>query len=58
MDKKTGGKTGRKRKSNPADRKYSFRLNAEENTRFEQLLVESGARDSRCSLRNPSSRDR
>lgn len=45
MDKKTGGKTGRKRKSNPADRKYSFRLNAEENTRFEQLLVESGARD-------------
>ena len=45
MEKKTGARTGRKSKSNPADRKYSFRLNAEENTRFEQLLAESGARD-------------
>ena len=27
------------------DRKYSFRLNAEENTRFERLLADSGARD-------------
>lgn len=42
---KTGTRTGRKSKSNPADRKYSFRLNAEENTKFEQLLAESGARD-------------
>ena len=45
MEKKTGTRTGRKSKSNPADRKYSFRLNAEENTKFEQLLAESGARD-------------
>ena len=45
MEKKTGTRTGRKSKSNPADRKYSFRLNAEENTKFEQLLAESGERD-------------
>ena len=29
----------------PADYKYSFRLNAEENGRFERLFLESGARD-------------
>lgn len=45
MEKKTGTRTGRKSKSNPADRKYSFRLNADENTRFERLLADSGARD-------------
>ena len=45
MEKTTGKRTGRKPKSNPADRKYSFRLNAEENTRFERLLADSGARD-------------
>lgn len=36
---------GRKPKNDPADYKYSFRLNAEENTRFEKLLAESEARD-------------
>ncbi|WP_455606333.1 conjugal transfer protein MobA [Bacteroides sp.] len=45
MEKTTRAKTGRKPKSNPADRKYSFRLNADENTRFEKLLADSGARD-------------
>lgn len=43
MEKTT--RTGRKPKNDPADRKYSFRLNAEENTRFERLLADSGARD-------------
>ena len=42
MEKTTGTRTGRKPKSDPADRKYSFRLNAEENTRFEKLLADSG----------------
>ena len=45
MEKTTGTRTGRKPKSDPADRKYSFRLNAEENTRFEKLLADSGAGD-------------
>ena len=36
-------RTGRKPKNDPADHKYSFRLNAEENTRFEKLLADSGA---------------
>ena len=36
-------RTGRKPKSDPADYKYSFRLNAEENTKFEKLLADSGA---------------
>ena len=45
MEKTTRTKTGRKPKSNPADRKYSFRLNADENTRFEKLLADSGAKD-------------
>ena len=43
MEKTTGTRTGRKPKNDPADHKYSFRLNAEENTRFEQLLADSGA---------------
>ena len=42
MERTTGTRTGRKPKSDPADRKYSFRLNAEENTRFEKLLADSG----------------
>ena len=42
MEKTTGTRTGRKPKSDPADRKYSFRLNAEENTKFEKLLADSG----------------
>ena len=58
MEKTTGTRTGRKPKNDPADHKYSFRLNAEENTRFEKLLADSGAATSRCSSRNPSSRDR
>lgn len=45
MEKTTGTRTGRKPKNDPADHKYSFRLNAEENTRFERLLADSGARD-------------
>lgn len=36
---------GRKPKSDLADYKYSFRLNAEENTRFEKLLADSEAKD-------------
>ena len=43
MEKTTGTRTGRKPKNDPTDHKYSFRLNAEENTRFEQLLADSGA---------------
>lgn len=43
MERTTGTRTGRKPKSDPADHKYSFRLNAEENTRFEQLLADSEA---------------
>gem|GEM_PF-5157741 len=42
MEKTTGTRTGRKPKNDPADHKYSFRLNAEENTRFEKLLADSG----------------
>ena len=38
-------RTGRKPKSDPADYRYSFRLNAGENSRFEQMLAESGAKD-------------
>ena len=45
MEKTTGTRTGRKPKNDPADHKYSFRLNAEENTRFDRLLADSGARD-------------
>ena len=43
MERTTGTRTGRKPKSDPADHKYSFRLNAEENTKFEKLLADSGA---------------
>ena len=43
MERTTGTRTGRKPKSDPADHKYSFRLNAEENSRFEKLLADSGA---------------
>lgn len=45
MEKTTKTKTGRKSKQDPADYKYSFRLNAEENTRFERMLADSGAKD-------------
>ena len=45
MGKDTEKRTGRKPKSDPADYKYSFRLNAGENSRFERLLAESEARD-------------
>ena len=38
-------RTGRKPKSDPADYKYSFRLNAAENTYFEKLLADSEAKD-------------
>ena len=38
-----GNPLQRKPKNDPTDHKYSFRLNAEENTRFEQLLADSGA---------------
>ena len=44
MEKITGTRTGRKPKSDPADRKYSFRLNAEENTRFEKIAGGFGSR--------------
>ena len=37
-------KDGQKAQNDPADHKYSFRLNAEENTRFEKLLADSGSR--------------
>ncbi len=36
---------GRKPKNDPADYKYSFRLNAEENTRFEKLIADADAKD-------------
>ena len=42
---KQQGQDRQEPKNDPADRKYSFRLNAEENTRFERLLADSGARD-------------
>lgn len=45
MKENTGTRMGRKPKTDPADYKYSFRLNAEENTRFEKLLAESEAKD-------------
>lgn len=45
MEKTTRGRTGRKPKNDPADYKYSFRLNAGENARFERLLADSGAKD-------------
>ena len=45
MKEESRAKTGRKPKSDPADYKYSFRLNAGENTRFEKLVTESEAKD-------------
>lgn len=45
MEKTNVRRTGRKPKSDPADYRYSFRLNAGENSRFEQMLTESGAKD-------------
>lgn len=45
MKKTTRKRTGRKTKADPADRRYTFRLNHEENARFERLLADSGARD-------------
>ena len=43
--KKQARRTGRKPKTDPADYKYNFRLNAQEKSRFEKLFLESGARD-------------
>ena len=45
MKEESRAKTGRKPKSDPADYKYSFRLNAAEKAKFDRLLAESGARD-------------
>lgn len=45
MEKKQARRTGRKPKTDPADYKYNFRLNALEKSRFEKLFLESGARD-------------
>jgi len=45
MGKDTRARTGRKPKNDPADYKYSFRLNAAEKAKFDRLLAESGARD-------------
>ena len=45
MKEEARAKTGRKPKSDPADYKYSFRLNAGENTRFEKLVTASEAKD-------------
>lgn len=45
MKEDTRTRTGRKPKSNPADYKYSFRLNAVENTRFEQMVADADAKD-------------
>ena len=42
---KTGKKDRQKPKTDPADYKYNFRLNAQEKSRFEKLFLESGARD-------------
>lgn len=45
MKEDTRTRTGRKPKSDPADYKYSFRLNAEENSKFEQLVANAEAKD-------------
>lgn len=45
MEKKQTRRAGRKTKTDPADNKYNFRLNAQEKSRFEKLFLESGARD-------------
>lgn len=45
MKEDTRTRTGRKPKSDTADYKYSFRLNAEENSKFEQLVADAEAKD-------------
>ena len=45
MEKKQARRTGKRTKTDPADYKYSFRLNAQEKSKFEKLFLESGARD-------------
>ena len=45
MKEESRTRMGRKPKSDPADYKYSFRLNAEENTRFEKLVADAQAKD-------------
>lgn len=45
MKKESKTRMGRKPKSDPADYKYSFRLNAEENTRFEKLIAEADTKE-------------
>lgn len=45
MKEDTRTRTGRKPKSDPADYKYSFRLNAEENSKFEQLVANAEVKD-------------
>lgn len=45
MKEESKTRMGRKPKSDPADYKYSFRLNAEENTRFKKLVAETEAKD-------------
>lgn len=45
MKEDTRTRTGRKPKSDPADYKYSFRLNAEENSKFEQMFADADAKD-------------
>lgn len=45
MEKESRTKTGRKPKSDTADYKYSFRLNAKENAHFERLVTNADAKD-------------
>ncbi|WP_455673777.1 conjugal transfer protein MobA [Phocaeicola sp.] len=45
MKEESRTRTGRKPKSDPADYKYIFRLNAQENARFERLFADADARD-------------
>lgn len=54
MEKKQAKRTGRKPKTDPADYKYNFRLNAEEKSKFEKLFLESGARDRTIFIKNQS----
>lgn len=45
MKEESKTRTGRKPKNDPADYKYSFRLNAQENAHFEKLVTDADARD-------------
>lgn len=45
MKEESRTRTGRKPKSDPADYKYSFRLNARENAHFEKLIADAEAKD-------------